>query len=107
MRMAPVRLLTLEVFGATLQVTVPLPVPVAPAVMVIQGTLAVAVQAKSVALDVTVMDLAVAPVAGAVSEAGERLMAPVTPGCVMTNVWPPMVRAPVRLLMLVALEATL
>jgi hypothetical protein len=96
----PVRLFAL-VFAATLYVTVPLPVTAAPAVIVNQAALLVAVQAKSDALAVTAAVLPVAPVAVAVSVVGASVTLPVIPLCVTVNVCPPIVSVPVRLFALV------
>ena len=101
----PVRLFAL-VFAATVYVTVPLPVIAAPAVIVNHAALDVAVQAKSVAFEVTVIDLPTAPLTGAAYETGARVTLPVTPLCVTVKVCPPIVSVPVRPLML-GLAATL
>ena len=74
----------------------PLPVVAAPAVIVSQDTFDVAVQAKSVALAVTVTVFPAAPVDGAVSVLGANVTLPVTPFCVTVNACPPIVTIPDR-----------
>lgn len=93
------------VFAVTLYATFPLPVPVAPTPMVIQSSLLTAVQLQ-VALAVTVMFPLPASDEPRVADAGDSVTRHGTPGCVTVNVWPPIVRVPVRLLVLV-LAATL
>ena len=68
----------------------------APAVIVNQDTFDVAVQAKSVALAVTVTVFPAAPVDGAVSVLGANVTLPVTPFCVTVNACPPIVTIPDR-----------
>ena len=84
----------------------PLPVAEAPVVIVSQDALDVAVQAKSVAFEVTATVRPVTPAPTAVSDDGESETLPARPLCVTVSVWPPIVRVPVRLLML-GLAATL
>jgi len=87
-------------------VTVPLPVVEAPAVIVSQDAFDVAVQAKSAAFELTATVRPVTPAPTAVSEEGETETLPARPLCVTVSVWPPIVRVPVRLLVL-GLAATL
>jgi hypothetical protein len=90
---APVRC-TLTVLGATLNVTVPLPLPFAPAVMVIQLRVLDAVQAQP-APAVTLAD-PVPPAAGTDCELGEIAKVQVEAACVTVNVLPPTVAIAVR-----------
>jgi hypothetical protein len=92
------------VFAATVYEKVPLPVPVAPAVIVIQASLLVADQPHPAdALTVTMLE---PPDAAVVVDVGESADTQGTPACVTVNVWPPIVIVPVRELVL-ALAATL
>ena len=80
---------------ATLSATAPLPVPVAPAVTVIQAALLAAVHAHPV-VPVTATDTG-PPVALALWLVGDRLNAPHAAASWLTvKVWPPMVTVPVR-----------
>lgn len=83
------------VFAATLNDTVPAPVPLAPAVTVIHAALLVAVRAQPVVpLTVTVT---VPPPATTVVLVGDRLNAlHVAAACVTVKVCPPIVSVPVR-----------
>lgn len=90
-------------FAATLKVTDPLPLPLAPALMVIHGALLEAVQLQPVAA-VTVMVPEPAPYA-TLADVGEIVGAH-TPACVTVKVFPAMVSVPLRLVVPV-LAATL
>ena len=81
-------------FAATPYVTEPLPLPPAPALIVIQAALFVAVQSQP-ADAVTVTD-PVAPAAATLAEPGEIVGAHVAPACMAVKVLPPMVSVPVR-----------
>lgn len=71
-----------------------MPVPVAPAVIVIHASLLVAFQPHPVeALTVTMLE---APDVPTVVDDGERAETQETPTCVTVNVWPPIVIVPVR-----------
>ena len=82
-----------------------MPLPFAPAVIVIQASLLVAVQLQPVpAVTVTVPVVAADDVR--FDEVGEIVNVHGAPACVTVKVWPPIVIVPVRLLVLV-LAATL
>ncbi len=82
------------VFAATVYESVPLPVPVPPAVTVIHASLLIAVQPQPVgALTVTTLDV---PDDVVDTDAGETPETQLTPACVTVNVWPPIVSVPVR-----------
>jgi hypothetical protein len=82
------------VFAATPNVTEPLPVPLAPALMVIQAALLVAVHAQPVAAVTTTVPAPAAAVT--VADAGEIVGVQGAAAWVTVNVFPPMVRVPVR-----------
>jgi hypothetical protein len=81
-------------FAVTLYVADPLPLPVAPALIVIHAALLVAVHAQPVAA-VTVM-VPVPDDAATFAEAGAIVGAHGAPACVTVKVSPPMVTVPVR-----------
>jgi hypothetical protein len=89
----PVRELV-DVFAATLKLTVPLPLPLAPAVTVIHAALLVAVHAQPVV--VVTLVLPVPPAATAFSEVADNVKVQGTPACVTVNVCPATVSVPVR-----------
>jgi hypothetical protein len=91
--MVPVRP---DVFGfaATLKVTVPIPVPLAPFVMVIHAVLLVAVHEQLVPV-VTLKDV-VMPAAGTEAPGDPSVNVHVPPACVIVKVCPPTVMVPVR-----------
>ena len=96
-------------FGAAANVTVPLPLPLAPDAIVIQPVPVVAVHGQPVG-DVT-FTLAVPPFSVKRNDVGETLYvhavgAAVAAACVTVTDWPPRVSVPVRVLV-VAFEATL
>jgi hypothetical protein len=81
-------------FAVTLYVTDPLPLPVAPALMVIQAALSVAVHAHPVtAVTATVFVLAAKPT---LADTGAIVGAQGAPAWVTVNVLPPIVSVPVR-----------
>jgi hypothetical protein len=83
------------VFGATLNVTVPSSVPLAPAVTVIHATLLAAVHAQL--LVVLTSTLRVPPLAPMSCLFGEiEYEQGATAACVAVNVWPAIVTVPVR-----------
>ena len=82
------------VFGATLYVTEPLPLPVAPALIVIHASLLVAVHAQPV--DVATATVPVPPPDVTLADAGEIVGVQIIAACVIANVLPPTVTAPVR-----------
>ena len=99
--------------AATFSDTMPLPVPVAPAVTVIQLALLVAVRAHPVVP--VIVTVTGPPAAPRLWYAGDKLKGPhvttpdcvgATPACVTVKVWPPMVTVPVRTTV-VAFAATL
>jgi hypothetical protein len=73
-----------------------LPLPVAPAVMVIHEALLAAVHAQPAAAVTLTVPVAAAAVVS-VLDVGEIVGEQVTPDCVTVNVAPPTVRVPVRL----------
>jgi hypothetical protein len=75
-------------------VTEPLPLPVAPALIVIHATLLVAVQGQSVAALTVTVPLPPADVG--LAEVGEIVGAHDVPAWVTVKVVPPIVRVPVR-----------
>jgi hypothetical protein len=75
-------------------VTVPLPLPVAPAVTVIHALLLVVVQLHPI--DAKTVIVPVAPADTTLAETGEIEDTHDTPACVTVNVLPPIVSAPVR-----------
>jgi hypothetical protein len=82
------------VFVATLKVTLPLPVPLAPEVMVIHDTELDAVQLQP---GPAVTDaLCDEPPADSERLVGETLNAQIGAACVIVNVWPAIVSVPVR-----------
>jgi hypothetical protein len=81
------------VFAATEKFVVPLPAPLAPAVIVIQVSLLAAVQAQPVAV-ATLTD-PVPPAAATLCEVGLRVNAQPL-ACVTVNVWSAMVIVPMR-----------
>ena len=92
--MVPVRCVVV-VFGATLNVTVPLPDPLALPVMVIQ--LAVLYELHAHPAPVVMVTEAVPPAAGTDCEAGlTEYVQGAAASCVTVNVWPPTVIVPVR-----------
>jgi hypothetical protein len=97
----PVRLPE-SVFGCTVYVTVPSPVPEVPPVIVIHDVVVLAVQANP-AVAVTETVRPALPPIGAASVVFEMANAyvGVTPACVTVNVCPPIISVPVRLLALV------
>jgi len=82
------------VFAATLRPTAPLPVPLAPEVIVSQFCDGVAVQLQPAAA-VTVIDAAVPPAAGTACEGGAIVVVH-EPACVTVCVFVPMLMVPVR-----------
>ena len=87
-------LATLDAFASDEKLTVPLPVPAAPAVTVIHDTLLTAVHAHPVAA-VTVVDPE-PPVALVVCDEGEMVGTQGAPASLTVNVRPPTVRVPLR-----------
>jgi hypothetical protein len=75
-------------------VNVPLPLPVAPAVTVIQVALLVAFQLHPVGAKTVIVPAV--PVAPALTNVGRIVVTHDTPGWVTVNVLPPIVRVPVR-----------
>jgi len=92
----PVRLATFVPFAATLYVTVPFPVPVAPPVTVNHPASDTAVHPKSVAFAVTPTVPPVRPAEPTASLAVDNVTLPVNPLCVTVCVLPPIVSVPVR-----------
>jgi len=90
----PVRDVVL-VFCVTLYVTLPLPVPLEPAPIVIHPSLLVAVQLQPDPA-VTVIEPLAASDDGRFDEMGEIVTVHEIPACVMVKVWPPIVIVPVR-----------
>jgi len=90
----PVRAAVL-VFCVTLYVTLPFPVPLAPAPIVIHASLLVAVQLQPVPA-VTVIEPLAASDDGRLFDVGEIVNVHETPACVTVNVCPPMVIVPLR-----------
>jgi hypothetical protein len=90
----PVRDVVL-VFCVTLYVTLPLPVPLEPAPIVIHPSLLVAVQLQP-APAVTVIEPLAASDDGRLFDVGEIVTVHEIPACVMVKVWPPIVIVPVR-----------
>jgi hypothetical protein len=82
------------VLAPTVKATVPLPVPVAPAVIVIQPALLVAVHAHPV--PAVILTLPVPPAADTDRLAGVIAYVQPAPPCVRVNVRPPAVTVPVR-----------
>ena len=74
--------------------TVPLPLPVAPAVIVSHASLLVAVQAQPV--DVVTATVPVPAADATFADAGEIVAEQVIAACVTVNVLPPTVSVPVR-----------
>ena len=83
-----------EPSASTPVVNVPLPLPVAPAVMVIHVALLVAVQLHPV--DAKTVIVPAVPAAPALTNVGETVDTHDTPACVTVNVLPPIVSVPVR-----------
>jgi hypothetical protein len=83
-----------EVLAAMLKNTVPLPLPLAPAVIVSQAALLAAVQAHPAGI-VTANE-PLLPSATALSETGAIVAVQLTPACVTVKVWPAIVIVPVR-----------
>jgi hypothetical protein len=88
----PVRELVV-VFAATAKPTVPLPVPLAPAVMVIQESFATAVQAQP---ELVVTDVDVVPPPATNPTFVGLTMVEHDASCATVTVWPAMVSVPVR-----------
>jgi hypothetical protein len=101
--MVPVRSAVLGL-AATSKVTVPLPDPLAPPVIVIQPALLAAVHEQL--LPVVMLTEPVPPVEGADPLVDPSVKVQGAPDCVTVNVWPPAVMVPVRE-ELVVLAATL
>ena len=74
--------------------TDPLPLPVAPALIVIHASLLVAVHAQPV--DVATETVPVPPPDVTLADAGEIVGVQIIAACVIVNVLPPTVTAPVR-----------
>jgi len=82
-------------FAPTLNATVPLPDPVAPAVTVIQLTLLDVVQVQP--LPAVIENDPLPPAAGTDRDAGEIMYEhDVDPGCVTDTIWPAIMIVPVR-----------
>jgi hypothetical protein len=98
----PVRLLV-DVFAAALKFTVPLPVPLAPAVMVSQVAPVTVIQLHPV--PAATLTLPVPPDAGKVCETGERVIVQLAPACATVKACPPIVIVPERLVVVVLAAA--
>ena len=81
-------------FAAIEKATVPLPLPLAPDVMLSQEALLVAVQVQPVV--VVTLALLDPAVAAGFNEVGDTVNVQATPACVTVTVWPATVSVPVR-----------
>jgi hypothetical protein len=95
----PVRLVV-AVFAATVRATVPLPLPLAPALIVIHEAPLAAVQPHPAAAVTVTVVLPAAPSASA-KLVGEIVYVQPTPVCVKVKVWPAIVTVPIRLVVAV------
>jgi hypothetical protein len=84
-----------DALAATVYETVPLPLPVAPAVTVIHAALLAAVHAHDAAFAVTAT-VAAPPVCVGELAVGEMVVLQTTPACVTVNVCPPALMVAVR-----------
>ena len=83
-----------DVFAVTLKVTVPLPEPLAPLLMVSQAALLVAVHVHPVAAVTAAVDDPAAE--ASVAEVGDTPKVHATPPCVTVTAWPATVSVPTR-----------